>query len=443
MDKDMLSPPSSPSSRSSHRRRRSSRRHQDRPLNHDNRRTNNTVTTNNDGSNSGLDDTEVSMDFVNASLGAGAVTASTATPRTSSSPSSSLGFSTSYSHHRRGNNDSIRRRQRMRGTSASSLQSRASVIQLEDFVENLMRSVTGEGSPFDDMNDDEEMNASRQQLQQELKDHYQRRYNINDNDDDDDDDEYNEEQLMRSTEEGRIMTEAEYMAWGGAMSTSDMNLDRSDNSFTNDRSRRKVIFCLDDGSSENNQDLSAGSHHLSSSRQECQRASSRSATISGAGFEFMKSRLQEEGSNDGASEGNVEMHDDSDGGHSSTYRDDSSTPYEEKGDFKRTLDYNFEDDFSDSEFDDPSVILEAEAEATEAAIRRGVMFVAFATICNKVFSKFMECLCKLCGGGHDNIQDEVVGHVVEDVTNASTTTGHGGGAMSFMGGHASGAAQSQ
>jgi hypothetical protein len=119
----------------------------------------------------------------------------------------------------------------------------------------------------------------------------------------------------------------------------------------------------------------------------------RSTLMTGSNFGLMKSKLQEEGEGDS---------------------EESSSSYHSV-DVRITLDYK-EDDNS-VEFDDPSVI--DEAEVVERKIRNSFLWAFLSLLGAKIYSTIMECLC---GSSSDNVEQEIVANAVEDFTNTSTTT---------------------
>ena len=292
-------------------------------------------------------------------------------------------------------------------------------------VDNMMRDLSGEG-PADNNNDKDGCHG---RFQEDDDDDYRPAFS-NHRDDKDDSD----RQLSRS-EEGRSESAGMHhnnssvnmATWAGESIT-----ERGDDDFLgmsssrNDQSsRRRVLFVLDDDDNSNNNnmdDSNNNNNNKSSSKRDLMMkdGSSRSHNSQrGRKFQLMMSKL-----NEGGEEGSKHHDDD----------DDTSTAFDDNHDFKATLDYrdDDDDDMSDSIFDDPSVICEAERQ--EAQIRQSFMFVAFVAALTKIISKIMECLCS---GG--SVEEEIVGNVAEDFTNASTS--HGG--LMAGGLQSSGAAQAQ
>ena len=277
----------------------------------------------------------------------------------------------------------------------------------EDMVDTMMRGLSGEG-PADS-------NDRRRQFPKDDDECYRPAF---DGEDDSD------RQLSRS-EEGRSVhnnnnnnnnSSVNMATWAGESITErgDDDFLMASNSMNDRSSRRRVLFVLDDDDDDGN------NNNNNSKRDMMKDGSSRShnSQRGGRNFHLIMSKLNE--GEEGSS-----YHDDDDD-------DDTSSAFDDAHDFKATLDYRDEDDMSDSIFDDPSVICEAERQ--EAQIKQSLMFVACVAALTKIISKIMECLCS---GG--NVQEEIVGNVAEDFTNASTS--HGG--VMAGGVQSSGAAQAQ
>ncbi|CAB9498874.1 ECF subfamily RNA polymerase sigma-24 subunit [Seminavis robusta] len=169
--------------------------------------------------------------------------------------------------------------------------------------------------------------------------------------------------------------------------------------------RRRVLFLLDDDD-DDDQDLDRS------------RVSVKGRPLTGADFDMMKSKLQEE---------------DDDGS------DESSSFHSGSLDFRTMLDYK-DRDGSDSEYgDDPSVI-EA-AELREQQVRRSLAFATFAAALTMLVSKGISCLMRYAS--RNSPEQDIVEEAAEDLTNSthfSTSTTN----LGAMGGvNPSGAAQSQ
>jgi hypothetical protein len=186
--------------------------------------------------------------------------------------------------------------------------------------------------------------------------------------------------LISRTESGIVVDASEVMDRSDYFDPMDESItERGDDEFLRPSHRRekRVVFVL-------------GDDDLDASDMDRSRRSTQGNLLTGINFELMKSKLHEEGEGDS----------------------DESSSYHSV-DVRVTLDYK-EDDNS-VEFDDPSVIDEADLERD---IRKAFASAALWAIAAKLWSKLIECLCK---SSSSNIEQDIAANAVEDVTNASTT----------------------